>query len=84
MNFVIYVEFLLACSIHFFLLLGDFWQELFNDEILWFLIGPISALSIYFFNLGFIGILYFIRERSIKYATYNGEQSKLPFYQCMM
>ena len=49
--------------------LDDFWQELFNDEILYFLLGPISALSVLFFNLGFIGILHFIRERDVKYVT---------------
>ena len=50
--------------------LDDFWKELFHDEILWFFVGPISTLSILFINLGFIGILYFIKERNIKYVTY--------------
>ena len=50
--------------------LGDFWKELFNDDIIYFLLGPISALSALFFNLGFFGILYFIKERHIKYVTY--------------
>ena len=49
--------------------LGDFWQELFNDHVLYFFVGPASALSVLCLNLGLIGILYFIQEKDIKYVN---------------
>ena len=46
--------------------IGDFWEELYNDEFLWFVVGPISAIIILTLFPSFIGIFLFIREKHVK------------------
>ena len=49
-----------------FLKLGDFWQDLYADEVLKYCIGPISILSILTLVPAFLAILLFITEKHIK------------------
>ena len=56
----------LAYQIHTFI--GDFWQNLYSDKYLWYLVGPATILSIIVLIPAYLGTLFFINGRHIKYV----------------
>ena len=48
--------------------IGDFWESLYSDKYLWFIIGPATILSIIMLVPAYFLTLYFIDQRHIKYV----------------
>ena len=48
--------------------IGDFWQSLYSDKYLWYLVGPATMLSIIVLIPAYLGTLFFINGRHIKYV----------------
>ena len=44
----------------------DFWEELFNDQFLRWVLGPISIISLLIQVPAYLYILYYIHEQNIK------------------
>ena len=47
---------------------GDFWESLYSDKYLWYLVGPATILSIIALVPAYLATLYFMDERHIKYV----------------